>query len=150
METAKCEAYISDKPGVHFFNRGILSNLDDCTLKFEDVDFRSSEQAYQWSTCVEELREDLAEEVIQAITLLEAKCIASVFKTPDYIWHDIKYGVMERILQAKLKSSKAFRDELLATGNKILIEARHDVWWGTGMSFKMSTTTKPEYHPGHG
>ena len=51
---------------------------------------------------------------------------------------------MERILQAKLKSSKAFRDELLATGNKILIEARHDVWWGSGLSFKMSTSTKPE------
>ena len=55
---------------------------------------------------------------------------------------------MERILQGKLKSSKAFRDELLATGNKILIEAFHDVWWGSGMYFKMSTTTKPEYHPG--
>ena len=55
---------------------------------------------------------------------------------------------MERILQAKLKSSKAFRDELLATGNKNPIEARHDVWWGSGMSFKMYTTTKPDYHPG--
>ena len=55
---------------------------------------------------------------------------------------------MEKILRAKLKSSKAFRVELLATGNKILIEARHDVWWGSGMSFKMSTTTKHEYHPG--
>ena len=148
MDTAKCEAYITHQPGVHFFNRGILSNFDDCPLKFEDVDFRSSEQAYQWSACVEALREDLAEEVMQAITPLEAKRIASIIKTPDSNWYDIKYGVMEKILQTKLKSSKAFRDELLATGNKILIEARHDVWWGSGMSFKMSTTTKPEYHPG--
>ena len=56
---------------------------------------------------------------------------------------------MERGLQAKLKSNKAFRDELLATGNKIITEARQDLWWGSGMSFRMSTTTKPQYHPGH-
>ena len=72
MDTAKCEAYITHQPGVHFFNRGILSNFDDCPLKFEDVDFRSSEQAYQWSACVEALREDLAEEVMQAITPLRS------------------------------------------------------------------------------
>ena len=59
-------AYITHQPGVQFVNRGILSNFDDCPLKFEDVDFRSSEQAYQWSACVEALREDLAEEAIQA------------------------------------------------------------------------------------
>ena len=82
---------------------------------------------------------------MQVITPLEVKRIASVIKTPDSNWHDIKYGVMEKILQAQLKFSKAFRDELLATGNKILIEARHDVWWGSGMSFKMSTTTKPDW-----
>ena len=88
------------------------------------------------------------QQVIQAITPLEDKRIASVIKTPDSNWHGIKYGVIERILQAKLKSSKTFIYELLVTGNKILIEARHYVWWGSGMSFKMSTTTKPEYHPG--
>ena len=60
---------------------------------------------------------------------------------------------MEMILQAKLKSSKPFRDELLATGNKILIEARQDVWWGSGMSFKMKllklTHIEVSHHDNH-
>ena len=55
---------------------------------------------------------------------------------------------MERVLQAKLKSNKAFRDELLGTGETILIEARQDLWWGSRISISMSTTTKPQYHSG--
>ena len=147
-DTGKCPAYVDQQPGVHFFSSGILSNFEECPLQFEELDFRSSEQAYQWSACVEALRDDLAEEVMKSTTPREAKNIASAIKTPDSNWHDLKFGVMERVLQAKLKSNKAFRDELLATGNKIIIEARQDLWWGSGMSFRMSTTTKPQYHPG--
>ena len=55
-----------------FFINKILSNFDKCSVKFEEIDFTSSEQAYQWSACVEELREDLAEEVMKANILLES------------------------------------------------------------------------------
>ena len=56
-DTNKCPAYVAQQPGVHFFSRGILSNFEECPLKFEDFDFRSSEQAYHWSACVEALRD---------------------------------------------------------------------------------------------
>ena len=72
-DTDKCPAYVAQQPGVHFFSRGILSNFEECPLKFEELDFRSSEQAYQWSACVEALRDDLAEEVMKSTTPREAK-----------------------------------------------------------------------------
>ena len=97
---------------------------------------------------VESMRDDLAEEVIQSTTQRDAKHIASDVKTPDSNWHKIKYNVMERVLQEKAKCSEEFRSELLATDNKLLIEARQDLWWGSGMTYDMTTTTKPINHPG--
>ena len=94
------------------------------------------------------MRDDLAEEVIQSTTPRDAKRIASDVKTPDSNWHKIKYNVMERVLQEKANCSEEFRLELLATDNKLLIEARQDLWWGSGMTYNMTTTIKPINHPG--
>ena len=99
-------------------------------------------RVYQLSACVEALRDDFAEGVMKSTTPCEAKNIASTIKMPDSNWHDLKYGVMERVLQEKLKSNKAFRNELLFMGENILIEARQVLWWGS-----ISSTTKPQYHP---
>ena len=55
---------------------------------------------------------------------------------------------MERVLQERDNCSEKFRSELLATDNKVLIEARQDLWWGPGMTYNMTTTTKPIHHPG--
>ena len=78
----------------------------------------------------------------------EAKRIASPVKTVDSNWHNVKYGVMEKVINAKANCSKDFRESLLATGEKRLIEARADLWWGSGMPYNLTTTTKPAFHPG--
>ena len=117
-------------------------------MKFEDIDFISSEHAYQWNACIDQLRDDLAENVIKSKTPREAKEIASAVKETDSNWHKIKYDVMERVLKEKANCSEEFRKELLSTGTKLLIEPRQDLWWGSGLSFKMTSTTKPSYHPG--
>ena len=91
-------------------------------MKFEDIDFISSEHAYQWNACVEELRADLAEKVIKAKTTREAKNIASAVKNSDSNWHKIKYEVMESVLNKQANCSEEFRKELIATGTKLLIE----------------------------
>ena len=33
-------------------------------------------------------------------------------------------------------------------GSKLLIEPRQDLWWGSGLSYNMTSTTKPSHHPG--
>ena len=55
---------------------------------------------------------------------------------------------MERILKENANCSEEFRKELHSTGTKLLIEPRQGLWWGSGLSFKMTSTTKPSYHPG--
>ena len=147
-DTKKCEAFEPSQENVHYITNGILSNFGECSMKFEDIDFISSEHAYQWNACVEELRDDLAEKVIKAKTPREAKDIASAVKNSDSNWHKIKYEVMERVLNEKANCSEEFRKELIATGTKILIEPRQDLWWGSGLSYKMTSTTKPSHHPG--
>ena len=131
----KCDAYQAEQTNVHYITRGILSNFGICKM-------------YQWKACVESMRDDLAEAVIQSTTPRDAKRIASDVKTPDSNWHKIKYNVMEIVLQEKANCSEEFRLELLATDNKLLIEARQDLWWGSGMTYNMTTTTKPINHPG--
>ena len=148
-DTSKCEAYEAEQPNVHFFTQGILSNFEPCPVTFQGIQFITSEHAYQWSACVEDLRDDLAEEVIMSKSPLEAKKIASAVKSDSSNWHKIKFSVMEKVLRSKAESSEEFRSELLATGDKVLIEARQDLWWGSGLSYRITTTTNPKYHPGH-
>ena len=97
----KCDAYHAEQTNVHYITRGILSNFGICKMNFEGIDFLSSEHGYQWNACVESMRDDLAEEVIQSTTPRDAKRIASDIKTPYSNWHKIKYNVMERVLQEK-------------------------------------------------
>ena len=54
---------------------------------------------------------------------------------------------MERVLKEKANCSEEFHKELLSTGTQLLIEPRQDLWWGSGLLFRM-TITKPSYHPG--
>ena len=56
---------------------------------------------------------------------------------------------MEKVLRAKIECSDEFRSELLSTDDKLLIEAREDLWWGSDLSYRITTTTNPTYHPGN-
>ena len=97
----KCDAYQVEQTNVHYITRA-----SSATLNFEGIYFISSDHAYQWKACVESMRVDLAEEVIQSTTPRDATSIASDVKTPDSNWHKIKYNVMERVLQEKAKCSE--------------------------------------------
>ena len=85
---------------------------------------------------------------MKANTPSGAKRIVSAVKTVDSNLHNVKYGVMETVIHAKANCSKDFRESLLVTGEKRLIEARADLWWGSGMPYNLTTTTKPAFHPG--
>ena len=147
-ETNVCPAYITEQPDVHYFSRGILSNFSRCVMKYEDNEFLTSEHTYQYLACIAQNRRDLADDVMHSTTPREAKAIASRIKNPNGDWHTIKYGVMEKVIRAKVAQSEEFRTELLSTGDKMLIEALPDADWGSGLPYHISISTKPEFHPG--
>ena len=129
------------------FAHGIFSNFFKCPIVVGDMKFPSSEHYYQWRACTEALRGDLEEQVYKAETPRLAKIIAGQVKQ-DPKWHQSKYDVMRDVLRAKLRCSQLFRDELIKSGDKLLVEARLDDYWGSGLTMSITATTNPKNYPG--
>ena len=79
---------------------------------------------------------------------MEAKTIASSVKSADSSWDDIKYNVMKDVLISKLRTNSRFRDALLLSEDKILVEALSDKFWGCGLPYNIAITTNPLHYPG--
>ena len=131
------------------FSSGVLSNFNRCPVTIDNLTSPSSEHAYQWRACTEALCADLAEKVVKAGTPREAKQIAAQVKHDSSSnWHNIKCDVMKEVLSAKMKCSKPFRDALIASGTKVLVEARLDDFWGSGLTYNLTLNTHPDKYPG--
>ena len=115
----------------------------------DGITFPTSEHAYQWRACIEALREDLAERVIKSSTPREAKVIANEVKHDKHSdWHNMKCTVMKDVLRAKLESSQPFKEALIKSGDKKLVEARVDDFWGSGLSYNLTLNTRQDKYPG--
>ena len=150
-ETGMCDYYTPPLDHVHAFNSGPLSNFNRCAVHMGPLTFDSSEHAYQFRACEEHLRPDVAEQILHANTPREAKSIAAVIKNsdPSSHWNLVKYDVMRQVLRAKAESSEVFRQHLLDTGDKYLVESSvTDNYWGSGLSYNLTITTLPELFPG--
>jgi len=148
-EDTSCPLYIEALPdNYHVFRNGTFSNFNPTPVTLNSTTYLTSEHAYQWRACTEHLREDLAEKVVKAKYPAEAKRIAYEVKQKGSTWDDIKYGVMKEVLIAKLASSKEFRDELLLSDNKVLVEGLSDPFWGCGLPYNIAITTNPDQYPG--
>ena len=84
------------------------------------------------------------------IYIEKAKEIAS--RLPRHMqkdWHSIKIGVMEEVLSQKITSCDEFKNSLINSGNKRLVEAvKSDRYWSCGLNPKEASTTKSEYYLG--
>ena len=148
---AACDAY-SDDPNVITIRspKNVLCNYYPCKMKLYNQQFKSSEQCYQWKFCKHIGRDDLADEILMAMTPEEAKEISS--RVPPHLhgtWSRIKIEIMEEILEAKLDSCPEFNRALINSTGKRLVEAvRSDIFWSSGLNPREAETTKPQYYPG--
>ena len=115
---------------------GVFSNFDHCDVMMEGLKFPTSEHCYQWMACKEALQNDVAEAVYKARSPADAKLLAT--KVKGHKWDAIKYSVMVEVQRAKAVSSTTFREALLATGDKLLVEGLHDTYWGSGMHYNQN------------
>ena len=90
----------------------------------------------------------MAEKVVNAKSPKDTKQIASEVKMPGSWRDNAKYGIVREVLIAKIGSNKFFRDELLNSGDQILVEALADPWWGCGLPYHIAITTNPNHYPG--
>ena len=150
-ETHKCDAYSDDQEVITIKSPlSPLSNYFMCSVKVFGHNFVSSEHAYQWRFLTYLDLHDLAHEVLNSSTAAEAKSIAS--RVPNHLhrdWHKIKVCIMREILHAKADTSNRFRDALLQSAGKRLIESvRGDIFWSSGLSPLLAASTKSSYFPG--
>ena len=100
---------------------------------------------------MEHLNTELAEQVMNAKSPRDAKQIAAQLKGDASLcdWGRIRYEVMKRVLIAKADSSKQFRDKLIHSGNRLLVESSpNDLYWGSGLNYHLTQTTHPDYYTG--
>jgi len=117
-------------------NAGILGD------KFKDIDTFSTEHLFQAAKYTQN-NPEYAKKILLTPTAWDAAQMGRDRKIPGYDpdWDKKKFGIMLDIVREKAKICKEFKDELLSTSNKTLIENTNnarsgDAIWGCGKDGK--------------
>ena len=124
QNTEICNAYTenSDIISIRSLNN-VMSNFYQCVVTLDGIDFKSSEHAYQWRLAKYFGRDDLAQAILEVPTPRRAKDITSQIQRHLHgSWHENKLHVMKEILMSKAESCQKFRDALIESRDKKLVE----------------------------
>ena len=67
----------------------------------------------------------------------------------SWSWHSIKKSVMKEILHIKADYCASFKQSRLDSASCRIVEAvQGDLYWSSGLSPYLATTTKPQFYPG--
>ena len=122
-----------NKEPVLFYGGGFncFSNLSSYAVEVDGIVFMTSEHAYQYAKFSDPA---IKESIKNARSGYDAKMIS--LDKAEYMvanWNEIKLGVMERILRAKLDQHPHIKKKLMDTGDREIIEAsKDDDFWGWG------------------
>ena len=150
----KCDAYLPPEKqnSITPFKspKNALTNFWEVDVHMDGQTFKSAEHAYLWYFCIELNEPGVAERVFNASTATQAKTISrELHDGRDFSsWSAKKLSIMKNVLCAKAKSSNNFCKILLNTGDKYLVEATRDTFYGAGLTPHLCRTTNPKMHPG--
>ena len=108
-----------------------LSNFYLTPITVWNTTFKSTEHAYNYRKAIEMGQHTTAEEIRQSRTGREAMDIAKSIATNEH-WSNVKQSIMYQLLQIKATQSNAFRQDLLASKGKSLVEDTVNEYWGRG------------------
>lgn len=117
-----------------YFWRGIFSNWHPC--KFEDdefaITFNNTEQAFMYEKAKFFGDFETAELIVEEPDPKKAKALGRAVKNyNEFIWSIARFNLMVKVNLAKYKQNSDVRDQLMETGDKILVEASpYDGIWG--------------------
>ncbi len=119
---------------VYFYNQwyDVLNNFSANAVEIDGVVYPTSEHAYQAAKCTD-FQGKL--DIIAARSPELAKEISNQTyagaKRPD--WNEVKLGIMESVLRAKLNQHQEVRDALIRSSNaEIAEDSPVDDFWGRG------------------
>ena len=136
QETHKCDAYSDDLDVITIKSPLLpLSNYFMCSVRIFEYYYISGVSS-RILIC------------LNSWTAADAKAIAS--RVPNYLHRDWqKICVMREILHTKTDNCERFRESLLKSASKRLVESvRGDIFWSSRLSFLLATSTKLTYYPG--
>ena len=118
----------------------IYSNFYPCEFTLNDHKYHWSEQAFMYLKAITfsdvEIAKEISEMHPDKNTPLQCKKLGRKIKNfNDMIWNNLSSEVMYNACYAKFSQNKLLSDQLLNTGNRIIVEASpYDKIWGIGLS----------------
>lgn len=118
-----------------FFWSGPFSNWDNSGFEYDGIKFSCSEQAMMYYKAKLFNAEDIAAKVMKTRDARKQKALGRSIPNFDrQLWLDKAVEVMTPILAAKFDQYPGYRDILLDTGDKMIVEASpFDEVWGIKM-----------------
>ena len=113
-------------------HRNILSNFYGESVTVFNCRFKSREHAYQYKKAMFHNKHMLAEQIYNAYHSGKAKHLGTFDTSPE--WKKVKLSVMEEIVTAMANQSTLFKDTLIKTGNKKIVENIKTEFWGIGQN----------------
>lgn len=111
-----------------------LSNFFPCAFKLQGQLFQSAEHAFQYIKACRNNHPTQASLILKARDAKEAKIIGSGVQIAPK-WDAVKEEVMQRVVTAKFESNDLLARKLVDTGDKVLVEATMDLFWGAHATF---------------
>lgn len=118
----------------------IYSNFYPSEFDMEGHHFYWSEQAFMWQKAIAFGDSEIAEKILtmkpDINTALECKNLGRKVSGFDSLrWDEISFAAMKKALHEKFTQDSFLHDQLIETGNLILVEASpYDKIWGIGLS----------------
>ena len=121
-----------DRP-IHFRGyKSSFSNFYESPITIWGMNFKTNEHAYNYRKAMEMERYSSADRIRKADTARGAQLTARREVVSNKHWKDIKMSVMYELLQHKVKQCATFRNDLISSRGRPLIEDTTHEYWGRG------------------
>lgn len=129
-----------------------LSNFHWCNLEIEGKRYHSVEHYYQYKKALYAEKPDLAKKIYDANHPAECKKLAKNLKLrdSDIHWLPRAVEIMKSALTVKFTTYPQLKAELLKTGDRKIVEASTDTFWGCGKRLSDPLLVHTAYDDGEG
>lgn len=142
-----CDAKMIDTvKGIAFQSQhAYLSNFFPCKIKYNGIQYNSAEHAYQHTRATFLGFHSNAESARRAGKAEEAKRACSNLPSSKE-WDACKQKTMKDIVCAKFAQNLDLQGKLLSTGDRPLLEATYDSYWGCGFPLTAKKLREGNWH----
>ena len=147
--TEMCPFYEHDN-GCYAFGgtKDILSNFYPCNFTYSQIKYTTREQAYQHQKALFHNDKMVAEEIMKTTDPRQIKRLSKCIATKE-AWKDNEMKCLYDVCFNAALQNTAYRDELLATGDALLVESVYGEYkWGSGLDSYCTAHTHIDKLPG--